>query len=181
MKSLPRILIFPLVLALMVFAGIQRSSAETRDSDQISQLLTQAKGHAIDAEDDAATLEAYARSHLSWQSHARKLDSMKDHINEMGKIAGQMKDLESQGSPWQQQAIQQVMPLLKDMAGNLSNTIQHLNENQSQVHMQSFKDYTRTNYQLAKRTADLIRDYVDYDQAKSAAESLSNKLELARN
>lgn len=73
------------------------------------------------------------------------------------------------------------MPLLKDMAGNLSNTIQHLNENQSQVHMQSFKDYTRTNYQLAKRTADLIRDYVDYDQAKSAAESLSNKLELARN
>lgn len=99
MKSIPRILIFPLVLALMVFAGIQRSSAETRDSDQISQLLTQAKGHAIDAEDDAATLEAYARSHLSWQSHARKLDSMKDHINEMGKIAGQMKDLESQGSP----------------------------------------------------------------------------------
>jgi hypothetical protein len=41
-------------------------------------------------------------------------------------------------------------------------------------------DYTRTNYELAKRTADLIRDFVDYDEARSAAESLEEKLELAQ-
>jgi len=105
---------------------------------------------------------------------------MKLHVNEMGKIAADLQDLEAQGSDWQKQAIHQVMPLLREMAGNLTKTIQHLNENQSQVHMQSYRDYTRTNYELAKRTADLIRDFVDYDQAKSTAESLEDKLEIAR-
>jgi hypothetical protein len=46
--------------------------------------------------------------------------------------------------------------------------------------MQTFRDYARTNYDLAKRTADLIRDVVDYDEAKSRAESLQEKRELAQ-
>lgn len=106
---------------------------------------------------------------------------MKDHVNELGKIAGEMNDLNAQGSPWQRDAIQQVTPLLQEMASNLTNAIEHLNANQSQVHMQTFRDYARTNYELAKRTADLIRDFVENDEAKSMAESLEDKLELAQN
>ena len=106
---------------------------------------------------------------------------MKKHVNELGKVAGEMNDLKAEGSPWQQDAIQQVTPLLEEMASNLTRAIEHLNANQSQVHMQTFRDYARTNYELAKRTADLIRDYVDYDEARSAAESLEQKLETAQN
>jgi hypothetical protein len=102
-------------------------------------------------------------------------------VNELGKIAGEMIDLKAQSSPWQQDAIRQVMPLLQEMAINLTNAIEHLNANQSQVHMQTFRDYARTNFELAKRTADLIRDFVEYDEAKSIAESLEEKLELAHN
>src|SRR5438552_1577212 len=159
MKSLSRSLTFLLGLVLVLFAGIERSSAATPDSEQITKLLDDAKSHALQAEDDAVTLESYARSRVSWKLHTYELDSMKQHVNELGKIAARMQDLEAQGSPWQKHAIQQVMPLLRDLAGNLTNTIRHLNENQSQVHMQPYLDYTRTNYELAKRTADLIRDF----------------------
>jgi hypothetical protein len=180
MKSLPHTIVFPIVVGLVMFCGTSRGSAQTRDSEQISQLLTEAKTHALNAEDGAAKLDAYTRARLSWRSHGNQLEAMKVHVNELGKIAGELNALAPQGSPWQQQAAQQVMPLLKEMASNLNNAIEHLNENQSQVHMQTFRDYARTNYDLAKRTADLIRDLVDYDEAKSRAESLEQKRELAQ-
>ena len=181
MKSLPRSLSFLVALAIFLFAGIYRASAATPDSSQITQLLNDAKSHAVQAEEDAASLEAYTRSRVSWKLHSYELDSMKQHVNEMGKIAADLQNLEPQASDWQKQAIHQVTPLLRDMAGNLTKTIQHLNENQAQVHMATYIDYTRTNYELAKRTADLIRDFVNYDEARSAAEALEDKLELARN
>jgi hypothetical protein len=180
MKSLPQTIFFPIVVGLVMFCGSSRISAQTLESEQISQLLVEARSHALEAEDDAAKLDAYARSRLSWKAHGNQLEAMKVHVNELGKIAGELNVLAPQGSRWQQQAIQQVMPLLKEMAGNLNNAIEHLNENQSQVHMQPFRDYARTNYGLAKRTADLIRDLVDYDEAKSRAESLEQKRELAQ-
>jgi hypothetical protein len=179
MKSLPQTIVLPIVMGLVMFSGTSRGSAQTQDSEQISQLLVEAKSHALEAEDDAARLDAYTRARMSWRSHGNQLEAMKVHVNELGKIAGEMNTLAPQGSPWQQQAIKQVMPLLKEMAGNLNNAIEHLNENQSQVHMQTFRDYARTNYDLAKRTADLIRDVVDYDEAKSRTELLEQKRELA--
>jgi hypothetical protein len=182
MKSLPQIIIFPAVLGMLMFSGTSMSSAQNnQDSERIRELLSEAKGHALKAENDAATLESYARSRLSWKSHVSQLDAMKLHVNELGKIAGEMNDLQGAGSPWQQGAIQQVTPLLREMARNLTNAIEHLNSNQAQVHMPAFRDYARTNYELARRTADLISDFVDYDEAKSMAESLEQKLELAQN
>jgi hypothetical protein len=179
MKSLPQTIVLPIVMGLVMFSGTSRGSAQTQDSEQISQLLVEARSHALEAEDDAARLDAYTRARMSWRSHGNQLEAMKVHVNELGKIAGELNALAPLGSPWQQQAIQQVMPLLTEMAGNLNNAIEHLNENQSQVHMQTFRDYARTNYDLAKRTADLIRDVVDYDEAKSRTELLEQKRELA--
>lgn len=180
MKFFPRTMMALSALALMLFLGTARGSAQTQDSEQITQLLNEAKSHALDAESDAATLEAYTRSGLNWKSHAGKLNSMKVHVNELGKVAAEMSALEQEGSPWQQQAIRQVMPLLKEMAGNLTITIQHLNENQAHTRMSTFREYAGTNYELAKRTSDLIRDFVDYDEARSTAESLEQKLEIAQ-
>ncbi len=181
MRALPRTLTFLFAMTVLLFAGIRPSSAATPDSEQISKLLTAAKSHAIEAEDDAATLESYTRSGVSWKMHGYELESMKGHVNELGKIAADLQQLEPQGSAWQKQAIHQVIPLLREMAGNLTKTIQHLNENQNRLQMQEYRDYTRTNFELANRTANLIRDFVDYDEARSTAELLEDKLELARN
>jgi hypothetical protein len=180
MKYLSRSLSL-IALGLALVAGIQRSSASTPDSEQISQLLADARNHAVQAEDDAATLDSFTRSKVSWRSHSTELDSMKVHVNEMGRIVAQMQELEPQGSAWQRQAIAQVTPLLRDMADHLSSTIQHLNDNQNGVHMPAYLDYTRKNYELANRTADLIRDFISYDQAQSTAATLEDKLELAQN
>ena len=48
MKSLPRTIIFPAVLGALMFSGTSMSSAQTtQDSGQISELLSEAKGHEL--------------------------------------------------------------------------------------------------------------------------------------
>ncbi len=181
MMSFRRPAAFMFALALALSFGMQRASAAGPNSERITQLLNDAKTHALQAEEDAETLDSYTRSRVDWKSHSYELSSMKQHVNELGKIAAELQDLEPQGSDWQKKAVQQVIPLLKEMATNLTKTIEHLNANQARVRQSPYQQYTRTNYELASRTATLIHDLVDYEEAESAAQALKDKLELARN
>ena len=180
MKPGPTLRIFAgfAVLALVFAIKAPLAAAQTADSAAISNLLTQAQHHAMLLDDDAATLESFTRSKISWKTHAGQLEVMKEHVNNLGKLTQQLTDLRSEGSPWQQEAIDQIDPLLRQMADHLTATINHLNENQNRVHMQAFRDYVQGNYELASRTHETIRDLVAYDQAKSKAQVLEQKLEL---
>ena len=152
--------------------------AQNADSAEISSLLSEAQHHAALLDDDADQLVGYTRSKLNWKSHAQQLESMKTHVNNIGKIAAQLKDLRSEGSMWQQQAIDQIHPLLQEMADHLTATINHVNENQQQVHMPTYEDYARGNHELASQASQLIKDYVNYDKAKAKSQALEQKLEL---
>jgi hypothetical protein len=153
--------------------------AQSADSEEISRLLTEAQHYATQATDDAATLESYTRSTASWQSHSVRLAEMADHVNAMGKVNKQLSDLSSQGSPWQQKAISQIDSLLRDTAAQLTATINHLKDNQSKIHLQPYRDYVASTYERANKTAQMIRDFVEYDKATSKAEALEQKLELS--
>jgi hypothetical protein len=166
------------VLVLALSMGSSTSSAQSADSEQISSLMLQAKSHAMHAEDDAATLDSYARSKLTWQSHASQLEKIKVHINELGKLNKQLGDVRNEGSPWQQTAIDQVDVRLRELADLLTRTINHMNDHPSQIHMLPYREYVKANYQLTSRITEMINDFVDYDQAKSTAETLEQKLEL---
>jgi light-regulated signal transduction histidine kinase (bacteriophytochrome) len=115
---------------------------------------------------------------VNWKLHAEQLNRIKEHVNELGQLNKQLSDSRSEGSPWQQMAIDQVDVRLREMADLLTATIEHLNDNQSRVHMQAYRDYVKTNCELTSRIAKMIDDFVDYDEAKSRAESLEQKLEL---
>ncbi len=177
-QSIHRTLMGIAAIALVLLIGSPYVAAQKADSEEISNLLTQSKTHAVQAEDDSATLESFTRSGLEWRSHAAKLDQIKTHVNEIGKLLKQMSDLNAEGSPWQQEAIRQIDPLLRSMADNLTSTIDHLNKNQNKVHLPPYRDYVHANYEFASRTAEMIKDFVDYDKAKAKADALEQKLEL---
>lgn len=166
------------VVALIAAMSSSFVSAQSNDSAEINKLLTQAKSLAVQAEDHATTLKTYTTSGLSWESHASELNAMREHVNDLGKVAKQLSDARPQGSPWQQVAIDRIDPLLRDMAAQLTSTINHLNSHKSQIMMQQYRDYTSANDELAHRTATVISDLVEYGKAKSKADSLEKKLEL---
>jgi len=165
--------------ALLLLFASPVVKAQSADSEEISRLLTEAQHYAALATDDAATLESYTRGTSTWVSHSARLAEMADHVNALGKVNKQLNDLSSQGSPWQQKAISQIDSLLRDTAAQLTATINHLKNNQSKIHLQPYRDYVASTYERAEKTAQMIRDFVEYDKATSKAEALEQKLELS--
>ena len=152
--------------------------AQQPDSKAINDLLLQAKQHVVLAEDDAATLASYTLSKLSWEVHARRLHEMKEHTTDLISEVNQLNSLRNEGSPWQQEAIDRINPLLREMAETLSATIDHLNENQSRVHMPAYQQYAMANSDVMGRAAKVISDVVQYGEARAKAIDLEKTLNL---
>jgi hypothetical protein len=165
-------------LALAFAIGSSIGSAQTSDSKEISNLMSQAKSHAALAEDDAAKLESYTRSNVSWQSHAARLQGIREHVNELGQLNKKLNAARPEGSLWQHMAVDEVDFRLREMADLLTATINYLNENPSRVRMPTFRGYVKANCKLTSRLAKMIDDYVDYDEVRSRTDLLEQKMNL---
>jgi hypothetical protein len=177
-------LLTAIVTPALLMVGALLSPAKARatgpgDSVEIAKLLADAKAEAVELKSDSEDLDSFAKSGLSWESHARKIEMIKDHVNKTGKLLAKLKDVEESGAPWQRTAIQRIEPLLKELAANTESTINYLNENQSKIHFPEFKDYVRANYELATDLETLIRDFVNYGEAKEKFERLGHKVEVS--
>lgn len=167
-----------LVALLLAMSPAIRAQAKS-DSPEISRLFSQAKANAVLVANDADKLEAFALSGVSWQSHARQLEQMRGHVNDLiGDVNG-LAQQRSEGSAWQQEAIDRIDPLLTSMADHLTATIRHFNENRHFARLQPYKEYARGNRVLADKTLAVIRDFVDYSEARAEAEALEQKLSPA--
>ena len=153
--------------------------AQDKDSKAITDLLKEAGSHAILASDDAETLESYTRSHtMSWESHANRLRTIADHANNLIQDFDKLSSMRSEGSPWQQEAIDHVDPLLKEMADHLNTTIAHFKENKQRVNMPTFHDYVKANREYMGRTSELISSFVEYEETRAKANGLEASLDL---
>jgi F0F1-type ATP synthase membrane subunit b/b' len=169
-------------LALFI-AGIAVTSstlnaADVPDSEQVNQLLSDAKTQAFQLREDASTMESYTRSSASWQAHAVTVTQMKEHVNAAGRTLTKLQDARKTASPWQATAIDRVQPLLKEIASNTQSVIEYLNKNPQRLAMTEYKDYIETNSDEASDLAGLIADFVNYGNTKSRLERLTSKLEL---
>jgi len=153
-------------------------AAVSGDSADISKLLADAKAEAVELKNDSADMESFVRSNLSWQSYADKIEMIKGHVNTTGELLAKLQEAEATGAPWQQEAIKRIEPALKELAANTETTIKHLNENKTKVHFAPFKDYVKANYELATDLETMIRDFVNYGEAKENFERLGEKLEV---
>src|ERR1700694_5877098 len=102
-------------------------SAVTPENPEITQLLTDARDKAAELSRDADDMEALIRTDVSWQTHAEMLESVKEHVNQLGRIAAQLEQKRDSASAWQQQAVDRMLPVLKELATNTTAGINHLN------------------------------------------------------
>lgn len=171
--TLKRTALLGLILLMPAFA-----KAQLADSKAITDLLKEAKSHAVRAVEDAEKLESYTRSVISWQSHGIRLTEMQTHANDLINDFNKLKSMRSEGSPWQQEAIDRIDPLLREMGDHLNATIDHLNENKHRVQMPPYREYAKANLELMSKTNQLISDFVDYAESKTKADVLEKGLDL---
>jgi endonuclease I len=177
-KAIARQLRFAM-LSIVVFALTTLSmTAQSKDSANVTRLFSEANSDAVQIEHHADTLKSYTNSRLSWKTHASQLEEMRKHVNDLGRTVHELHNARAEGSPWQQEAIDRINPLLQGMADSLTATIKHLNDHQTEIHFQRYRDYTAANYELASSTAGVIKDFVEYGKAKSKAGSLEDELQM---
>lgn len=153
------------------------ATAQKPDSAEVTQLLNRANTEATQLATEAGQLQAYTRSAITWQSHANQLNTIKSHVNTLGKTLQEMQDKRDSASEWQQSAIDHIVPLAKELADDVGSTIDHLNSNKSKVQMPPYPDYAKANAETASDLSALIRDYVKYGKSKANYDRLGQKLE----
>lgn len=167
-----------LIALLALVAGPSSANAQNKDSAQISHLFRQADAHAVQLARDAEELDSYSNSRMSWESHANQLESMRTHINQMGKLLAEMQDMRDEASPWQQDAIDRVEPILRELADQMTITIEHGSKYPNRIHFPEYKSYTKACAELASQTSRMVADIIEYDRSQSKARRLQQKLEL---
>ena len=167
--------------ALAIVALVSLAPAQGPDSAPMNQLLAQAKTQAAQLATEADQMTSYTRSTDTWQSHATQVTVIKEHINALGKTLQQMEDGRASAAPWQQEAVDRIVPLAKELASSLDTTINHINQNKNQLGHADYRDYLQANAEMAQDIAALIKDYAAYGQHKEAYEKLGEKLETPGN
>ena len=109
------------------------------------------------------------------------LGKIKEDVNDLGRIAEKLTAARDSASPWQQQAINRMMPLLKDLSENTTAAINHLRKNQTRPTTGSYTEYLKENAETAQQLSGMISSFVQYGEARAKLEKLEQKLEIASN
>ena len=167
-----------LAVAFLSMAPALRAAQPVKDSEKVSGFFADAKSEAIQLQQDAEEMNSFVHSATSWETHAAKLNQIKEHVNNVGALVTKMNVSKDEASPWQQQAIERINPILADLATTVGAAINHLGNNQNRLMHPPYPDYAAANATVATDMAQLISDYVAYGEAKNKAEELARQLEV---
>lgn len=173
---------FLLILGTLVLSSSLLSSrafaVQKEESAGVQDLLYQARQEAVGLDQDADQMEMLVRSDLDWQAHAASLESVKAHVNRLGEIIAKLQDERDNASPWQQQTIDRVIPMLREISTNTTNAINHLNNNKIRPVSGDYPTWLRANAETAHELAQLISDTIEYGQTRSRLEKLAGELQI---
>jgi hypothetical protein len=173
-------LVASILLAPMVFLFSVLAVAVTEENPEVTQLLQDAKEKAAVLSRDADEMEALTRSDVSWETHASMLDTMKEDVNDLAHDVEKLTAARDKASPWQQQAIDRMLPLMRELAANTTAAINHLKERPTRPTSGSYAEYLRQNSETARQLSDMIRSFVDYGDTRAKLDKLEQKLEIAK-
>src|ERR1700730_15026479 len=119
------------LIASMLFLFSTPLSAQKQENPEVTKLLADARDKAAELSRDADEMESLIGTDVSWQTHAVMLESVKEHVNQLGRIAAQLEQKRGAPTQWQLQAIDRMLPVVKELAANTSAAINHLIENKT--------------------------------------------------
>lgn len=125
-------------------------------------------------------LESFTHSNVSWESHAAQLETIIEHVNNIGKTIEKLQTLRSSAAPWQQEAIDRIIPVARKLASNTTAAIAHRNKSPQRLQDPQYQQYLKSNAEAASRRSSMVKDFVEYGKTRSTLEALERRLELPR-
>lgn len=154
-----------------------RAYAPQEENSQIAQMLDDANAEAIELASDADDMKAMIGSDTNWVNHALMLAKIKGHVDTLNLIMNKLGKMQGSGSDLQRQAIQQMMPLVKELSENTTAALNYLNQRKTRPVSETYTKYLRRNAETAHQLASMISSLVDYEKSMTDVQRLRNSLE----
>ena len=177
-KTKQKLLAFILV-ALLFLPMLGRPAGLREESSQLAQTLAEAGTEAGELARDADETESLIRTDASWQTHAEMLERVKEHVNNMARIIQKLESERSSGSELQEQAVDRMLPLLKELAANTTAAINYLNQNKARPLGDPYTQYLKDNADTAHELASTVSSLYEYQKSMAKIGAIKNKLELS--
>jgi hypothetical protein len=132
---------------LYVFTGCLAAvtvlaAGEPAGSTDPLRLLKDLRAQAVDTRNTATDLQTSDWvANPDWEINATKLDELKGEINAMGRTLARLQETEDSAAPFERKAIEEAVPMLKEMAENTEAAIQYVNEHPTQLMLNSYRDH----------------------------------------
>lgn len=149
---------------------------EISQVSKIDEMLAAFESKAIETRRDASILESKRRNHqLSWQTHADKLSTMKEHINEMGKMLAELEGMKPKATLFQEKAIDAARPHLEDMAERVEKGINWINEDRRSIAKAEYRDNLHGIWSSADELYRHVDTIIDYHEARMSLQELAEE------
>jgi hypothetical protein len=145
---------------------------------EASDLLTQVQMLSDKLSVDSDRLASFTHSKLSWESHATQLHLVRDHINQIGEKLARLQEIRHVTSPWQQRAIDRVVPVAATLAAHTQAAIEHLNENQGHLFAPSYQAHLEAIAERADTMNTILDKFLDLGNAQQRLERLQQETEM---
>jgi len=142
---------------------------------EASQLLKEIKSTAVDLNQEGSALESYTRGGLSWESHAKRLTTTKEHINAIGKRLDRLQTIRDKALPWHQQALDSILPSAAQVASSTQAAIVHLNENRQYLWAPEYLEHLKTIADHANQLKMFVDLHLDLASAQDKLEELRSR------
>jgi hypothetical protein len=140
---------------------------------EATELLEDVHARAAQVLSYADTLEALDRDGplAFWQDHAEQLSDIRDNVNKMGASLCRLQAIKSAASPWQQQAIDRIVPRAMDLATETDAAIKLLNDHQAEIYaLSEYSTDVKGIFSSAEGVVNSVRQFPEYAQARKELE-----------
>src|SRR6266700_3871833 len=112
------------ILIVLLLFQLPLAAYVTRpESQQLTQLLTDASDEALELASDAEKTETLILNDTNWVTHALMLARVKGHVDNMALIIEKLSRTQKSGSELQEQAVERMLPLMKELSANTTAAI----------------------------------------------------------
>ncbi|MGA8671739.1 MAG: hypothetical protein WB679_17790 [Terracidiphilus sp.] len=163
-------------MVLFTFHSPLLAGAARRDSQELATLLEQASDEARELAIDAEDLQTLIGSDQNWLTHALKLAKIKGHLDNMALIVDKLTKTQRSGSELQEQAVERIVPLVKELQANTTAAMNYLNQNKDRPVSDAYKQYLEKNAETARQLSDMISALDDYERSMTVINRIRSKL-----
>lgn len=127
-------------------------------------------------DNDADQLNSLILSGLHWQTHSSHLNQIKADVNQMGDRLEALQAMRSFAAPWQQEAIDSIIPMALEVADRTTAAITHLNENHQFLWAPEYVDHLRTIAARSDEMHERLNIHLQIMEDRNKIEMLQDKL-----